>query len=615
MPKIASAQPAAGESLSVGQVLLRYLALEGVDHIFGIPGGALTIMMELVKNQRDRFKYVICRHETGAAYMADGYYRATGRPGVVMVTSGPGATNALTGTMNADNSGSAVFTLTGEVNEQFFGKGYLQEGLDARLDINAIYQAASAYSAVLVDQSDAQALIAQSLRNAMSIPRRAAHLSMPNNVMGETMSSVYIPADPAVYRATPQGVPHKQVHRALDMILAAKRPLILLGAGCREAFRDRGSGALLVDFVERYGIPVMTTADGKGVFPEKHDLSLRVYGIADCMWPQFWLQQAPGSPPYDALLVLGSSLGELSTNMWHPMLMPQGPFIQVDLDQRVIGRAFDVALGIVAEVGAFVEVLSEMSARCPPDAAAVEERKALVARIKKTQSPFIDPGQYASDASPIEPAALVRVLQQSLTDDAMILIDAGNCVGWSAHYFAIDPPQEIHSCLSMGPMGFAVGAVVGAKIGAPQRTCLALVGDGAFMMHGAEVSTASRYKVGAIWIVLCDDNLNMVSQGEAFFFPDKQDPDIWTELYALGNTNLELFAKSMGADAYRVDSPREMQRIMPIAINLANTEGRPQVVIAHIDRKSIPPYYNPQYLPPRPPAPPSPPTIGKGTES
>ena len=174
---------------TVGQLLLRYLALEGVDKVFGIPGGSLMNLLVEFKNQRDTIDYVVCRHETGAAYIADGYYRATGKLGVVMVTSGPGATNAVTGAMNAQNGGSAMLVITGEVNEQFFGKGALQEGLDSELDVNAIYKASGCYSAELTDQSEAQTLIEQALRDALGIPRGMAHLSVPNNVTAEIVTT------------------------------------------------------------------------------------------------------------------------------------------------------------------------------------------------------------------------------------------------------------------------------------------------------------------------------------------------------------------------------------------------------------------------------------------
>ena len=170
----------------------------------------------------------------------------------------------------------------------------------------------------------------------------------------------------------------------------------------------------------------------------------------------------------------------------------------------------------------------------------------------------------------------MRVLQQTLPRDAIILLDAGNCVSWGIHYFEVSPPGQIHSSLAMGPMGFAVGAVVGAKIGRPDKTSLALVGDGAFMMHGAEVSTAAAHGAGAIWVVLHDNNLLMVSQGENYFFPD---PTVWPKMYRLGTPDLAKFAEGLGADAYTVSSPAELAALMPRVIIKAGVETKPQVIV------------------------------------
>ena len=223
-----------------------------------------------------------------------------------MVTSGPGATNALTGAMTAQNDGSGVLVITGEVAEQFFGKGALQEGVDTDLDIQAIYSAASVYSAEISDPSEAQTLIEQALRDAMTIPRGMAHIALPNNIpMEPAPSPILIPNSPANYRATPAGADHNAVAQAVQQLTSCKRPLIFLGSGCRDALRDKNILDRLVIFTETYGIPVMTTPDGKGVFPEGNSLSLRVYGFASNTWGPLWMQQT--GTPYDGLLVLGTS--------------------------------------------------------------------------------------------------------------------------------------------------------------------------------------------------------------------------------------------------------------------------------------------------------------------
>src|SRR5262249_32153666 len=153
------------EQITVSQCLLKYLALEGVEKIFGIPGGALQYVLDELRKQQGRFKYVIFRQEAGAAYMADGYARVTGKLGVVLVTSGPGATNALTGAVNAQCSNSSVLVISGEVPEEDYGKGYLQEGTDAGLDVNAVYRSACQYTAVISSPRDFQTLFAQAIRS------------------------------------------------------------------------------------------------------------------------------------------------------------------------------------------------------------------------------------------------------------------------------------------------------------------------------------------------------------------------------------------------------------------------------------------------------------------
>ena len=572
---------------TVAQVLLRYLALEGVHKVFGIPGAGLANLLVEFKNQRETFDYVICRHETGAAYIADGYYRATGKLGVVMVTSGPGATNALTGVMNADTDGSSILAITGEVVESGFGKGPLQEGVDSGLDVDLVYKSAVVYSSEVSDQSEFQALIEQALRDALSLPRRAAHISFPANVPLETIPSIQLPLSPNNYRATPGGIQRDRVRLAMAQFLDTQRPLLFLGAGCREALRDEATLGALTRFAERYAIPVMTTPDGKGIFPESHSLSLRVYGFCSCLWAQQYMQQT--SPAYDGLMVIGSSLKGLSSYNFNPMLVPAGPFIQVDLNQHAIGRAFPISLGIVGEAGLCFHELDALSPEFPPDQAAVAARTAAIDAIKLTP-PFQQPGQYESDATPIQPAALVRVLQETLPPDSIVILDAGNPVSWGIHYFVASPPQQIHSSLAMGPMGFAVGAVVGAKMGRPDKTCVALVGDGAFMMHGSEISTAAAHGAGAIWVVFHDNDLHMVSQGENYYFPD---PTVWPKMYRLGTPDLAKFAEGLGADAYTIHSPAELAALMPQIIAKANSDGKPQVIVAEIDSAALSPYFYP----------------------
>lgn len=585
---------AASTKPSAADQLLDYLVLEDATTIFGVPGAGIMHLLQRI-HVRSEFTYIVSRHESGAAYMADGFYRATAKPGVVLVTSGPGATNALTGTMNAQFDGSAVLTLTGEVSEQFLGRGYLQEGSDCGLNVRDVYAAATRYSADIVDASSLPILVEQALRSMLSIPRRAVHLSIADNVAAaDARTDLYIskrpPASPGAYRSLPECASEQAVRRALAVLSSAKRPLILLGNGCWEALRDPATARALRCLVEWWNIPVITTSDGKGVFPETHPLSMRAYGFAGCLWPQYWMiDPATKGAAHDALLVIGSSLGELATYKWNPMLVPNGPLLQVDIDQSVIGRGFPVTDGIVAEAGGFIRALWDQAPAWPRDAEAVAARGKEIAAIKAQHSPVVPPSDDARSTGLLHPAALCQLLNDHLPDGAMVFVDSGNCVGWSMHYMEVREGQEMHTALAMGPMGFAVCAVVGARCGRPDRVCVALAGDGALLMHLGEIGTAAANNIGAIWVVLNDDDLSMVSQGMDKFMPT---PTPYS--YPLGKPDLRKVAEGLGADAYEVAAPADFESVWQAALRGA-AAGRPQVIVAKLDPKPAPPYWSPPF--------------------
>jgi acetolactate synthase-1/2/3 large subunit len=549
--------------------------------------------MNALKNQQD-IDYVICRHETGAAYMADGYARAGGGLGVVMTTSGPGATNAVTGAMNAQAANSSVLVITGEVPEKYFGQGYLQEGADAKLDITSIFRNSVQSSDMISNQSNFQTLFQQALRNALSLPRRSAHISLPNDVAGTPLSNVPASVKPNTYRALAACTDAKAVAATLHELVHAERPLIFLGNGSRDALADPQRLKAFTHFVERFGIPVMTTPNAKGVFPETHEWSLRNYGMCGSAWTQTYMKPPTDPDHMDTLVVLGSTLGELATSvvasdLYSRTLSPRKHFVQIDLDSSVIGRDFPITRGVVAEIAATLDELCAQSERLMPDDHQVKARKAAIAAIKQANPPWSDPAGRDSTSAPVHPAAMIRIINE-LVKDGEVFIDAGNCVGWSLNNLVVDAPLRYQSALAMGPMGFAVAAVVGAKMASPDKPCVAIVGDGAFMMHGAEISTAAQNGVGAIWVVLNDNDLAMVSQGMAQLLPPAA---AWTDYYKLGAPDLVKFAEGLGAQAVAITPDQgtsALAEALSNALASAQSTRRPQVIVVHIDTKPAPPY-------------------------
>jgi acetolactate synthase I/II/III large subunit len=605
------------QNVTVAQLLLDYLQLEGVSKVFGIPGGALKNVLNTIANQ-SAIEFVVCRQETGAAYIAEGYARLSGKPGVVMATSGPGSTNALTGVMNAHVNRSSVVFVSGEVPEQLWGKGFLQEGVDADVDVNAIYDAATAFSTIITHENNFQELFTMALRAAMSQPCQTVHVSLPDDIAsnkpyvlsatGTPQYQVNFPVAASVYRTVPQSRDPEGAQAAFNALIQANRPVLFLGNGCRTALQDAARLKALTAFVEKLQIPVMTTPDAKGIFPESHPLSLRNYGMAACSWA---VSYADG-PSHDAVLIIASALKELATCaitqgqgavnevvFWDSALIPAngGPVIQVDLDQHAIGRAFPIAQGVVAEAGLFIDDLCAQAAGLNPDpvlAAKIADRFEVLAELKVNQPAIDNVANYQSDAAPIFPEAAMRIINEVAPKGANLFVDAGNCVGWCLNYLSVDPPSTIHSSLDMGPMGWACGAVVGAKFAVPDAPCIAVTGDGAFLMNGPEVATAAAHNLGAIWIVLNDNDLHMVAQGMAFLYSE---PGLFTDRYRLGSPDIAKFAEALGADTYNVNSTALFRQALQTALSQSQLNKRPQVISLGINPAPLPPYYVRQYQP------------------
>jgi acetolactate synthase-1/2/3 large subunit len=572
---------------NVAQLLLRYLDIENVSNIFGVPGVAVSYLLYELKLQQDKFTYHICRHETGASYMADGYSRVTGKLGVVLVSSGPGATNALTGAATAQACGSSQLLISGEVARNAFGRGGFQEGIDSTLNVDAIYRNADHYSAVISDPSNFQTLFAKALRVAMSRPGNAVHISLPQDVGGETVKlDIDIPIAPQNYRAVPKCSDIEAAKQVIAILAGAQKPLLFVGNGCRDALLpttgmspERRTAtidrmALFQQLIEKFAVPVITSPNGKGIFPESHPLSLRNYGFGGGDWGTAYI--SPDAPDdivelqYDALVILGSSLGQKTTNDWDPCLMPHGPIVQVDLDQRVIGRGYPIELGVVAEIGSFIDDLIRCGDSVNPNGPVVLKRRELLRAIK-TMPPAPPPTTPE--------AKLADCISDLLPPGAQVFIDATSCGLASIRYLTIDPPTQVHNAFVMEPMGWAPAAVVGAAIGAPDSVCISISGDGGFMMNGNEVSTAARYNVGAIWVVFSNNVLAVVEDLLAKEFGGEG----WKGLYQLGSPDLATVARGLGADAFEASSIAALREAFATALGNVRMFKRPQVIVVTLN--------------------------------
>jgi len=554
------------------EVLLRYLEGEGVTCVFGIPGGPLMPFYEALA-ARQKIRPILARHEEGAAFMADGYARVSGRLGVCCATTGPGATNALTGIACARRDSVPVLLLTAQIATAAFGKGAAQESSPFGIDTVDLYKSVTKASVLLIAAEKTPDMARHLLRAAQSGRPGPIHLSLPADLMKRP-----VPADirtTAQYRPQHELFDRKAVKEAAGLLLRARRPAILAGYGVHlaRAYPE------LRNLAERLRLPVATTQKGKSVFPEDHVLSLGVFGFAGS--PQ--AEAALLSPDTDLLLAIGTSLGELATHGWDPRLAADRKLLQIDVDPGEIGKNYPVDVGLLGDARrVLTELLYQVERDVrwmdnPPD---LEYRLSAV-RVGKATNPRVLEAEKWDDASvPLKPQRVVSELRRALPDDAILFSDIGNSMAWALHYYITRQPGTFFVNMGFGAMGHGVAAPIGGKIAAPDRPVAALVGDAAFAMNGMEVHTAVENKVPVIWVVMNNGGHGMVRLGEKRQFGGRLDTASFSQ-----PLDVAKMAEAMGALAFLAERPGDVEN----AVHQALAAQHPAVIDVRIDPAEEPP--------------------------
>ncbi|AKJ00255.1 acetolactate synthase-1/2/3 large subunit [Archangium gephyra] len=567
------------EELTVAEALLAHLEAEQVDAVFGIPGGNIAPLVQALRRQ-SRIRFIIGSHEGGSAFMADGYARATGKLGVCAVTAGPGATNAMTGVASAHLDQVPVLTISGQVSTERFGLGAIQESTDeGGINTGEMFRHCTASSTTIVDARSFPRLLERALKTAHAVPHGAVHVSIPTNIARQKLAKVNVPSAPGAWKSTLPAAPASEVYTAFELLRHAKRPLVYLGSGAREALESRG--AEFAALVRRYCIPVATSLRGKGLFSEEDPLSLGVLGIAGSKRAEQYLAEG-----VDVLMVLGSRLGEWATKSFSTLFETAHTVIQVDATPSVIGQFLQVNLPIVADVGSVVAGMVEFGhGSTPGNEAHVRERRQHLNTLNlahRAAAPVLP------EDGPLKPQHVMEELNPHLHANTDLYVDMGNCTGWATHCLRITPPARVFYPCGLSSMGWSMGAVIGGKVGKPENTAIALTGDGSFLMNGTELVTAVRYGVGAVYIVLNDNYLGMVNHGEHAQSGGEYELD--DPYFSLGDPDLVKFSESLGARAYEVTKPGQLAELLPEVLKRADEERRPQVLVCRIDYREVPPY-------------------------
>lgn len=520
----------------IAEVLLRHR----IDRVFGIPGGTISPVFDALYGVG--IELVTCQHETMAVYAAAGYARATGSPGVVAVTSGPGALNALTGLAAAGRDELPVLVLSGEPDIRNFGRSPLQDGSASGLDLMTMVRPLTKYAELAMRPERAPTIVDQALSVINQQPHGAAFISLPVNL---THSSVLPGRMPSLISRglEPDLATCRQIANMLGGTSnGAIRTAIMLGVGAKRA----GVGQLVLEIAETMRIPVFTDIEGKGVFPESHPLSLGVFGVGNRGNAHAYMAE-----PVDLLLTIGCRFDDTTTAGYAEVLRPEyGQLIQIDHDPNRIGRSYPPDLSMCADLGRTLQLIQELLPTPTPQLLVQRDR------AMRAYPPRPQPRPDFDSLAPHNPHLIAPALREVVGADASFVCDIGNHMLFTAQNLAVDTADGFWVSLGLGGMGSGIGTAVGMQLAYGHlRQVVCVCGDGSMMMSGSELATCARYGIPLTVIVFNDRQLGMVNQGFKSVYgraPDSQTPDV----------DFANFGRSLGLNAERLDNLADLPAII-----------------------------------------------------
>jgi acetolactate synthase-1/2/3 large subunit len=490
-----------GARRPVPDVLIDYLLNEEVDTVFGIPGGAIIPVLAAIE-RAPGMRFVLAKHEGGAAFMADCYARVGGKTGVCLATTGPGATNLLTGVAAAYVDSVPLLVLTGMNPVPTWGMGDFQESSVYGVDTVGLFRHVTKQSDVVVSEKVMQPLLRRAFAVANSGRPGPVHLAIPRDVLARSVCPDLWP--PQTYRCVPPAAGADEVSRVAHALRHADRPLMLIGSGT-----SCDAAKALAAISNELAVPMIATPRAKGLFS---DCSARYYlgtmGIAASARVDHFL----ATSGCDLVLSIGAGFGSYATNSWDPGLR-QGRMIQVNIDAEAIGRVYPVDLGIVSDAGVFVHALKRALMTHPAPGTGVADRG------ERTQwlVPYLAipawcwPRDEASCANrPLSPIEIIRSVDRAVPEGGIIMVDSGSMLLWATHYLPEIRSRRFIGVWGSASMGHVTAGAIGARFAAPERAVLALVGDGCFLMNGMEIATAAEWRLPIVWVVNANAQLGMI---------------------------------------------------------------------------------------------------------
>ena len=538
------------------QALVDSLAKAGTEILFGYPGGqALDIFNCLPEAP---FQFVLGRHEQGCVHMADGYARSTGKPGVCLVTSGPGATNTITGLATANIDGVPLVVITGQVSLPLIGTDAFQEA-----DTTGIARGVSKHCFLVKSADEIPETVAEAFYIATHGKPGPVVIDIPKNCQ-QALTGAQYPERVSLRAYHPESAATTaQLNRLAKLVNEAKRPVIYAGGGVIAAGAAKDVSAL----AHRAGIPVATTLMGLGSFDEHDSLSLRMAGMHGTPAANWAMNEA------DLIVALGVRFSDRVTGKISKYA-PHAKIVHVDCDPASIGKNVTPALGIVADVkDVLTTVLSRVKSATHPE---------WIAKIdgwKKSHPVSWKP----MHPNVIMPQAVMEAIDKATKGRAVMVTDVGQHQMWAAQHFRYSIPRHFLTSGGMGTMGFGIPAAIGAAIARPDHKTVAVCGDGGAQMTFEEVVVAVEHKLPVTFVVINNGCLGMVRQWQELFYGKNYSGSILTVKGRTANERLEQdlkyeylpdfvkLAQAHGAEAYRVIDPAKLDATIAKAIRSPRT--------------------------------------------
>ncbi len=507
--------------------LIRALIAEGTDTVFGYPGGQVLPVYDALYDYTDSLKHILVRHEQGAAHAAEGYARATGRAGVVIVTSGPGATNVITGLSDAMMDSTPLVVITGQVGTQYLGSDAFQE-----TDVIAITQPVTKWSLQVRRAKDINNAIARAFFIARSGRPGPVVLDISRDAQIGLVDEPYRPINYIrSYNPSPIADPQK-LQAAAEIINSARRPMILAGQGVAISGAERQ----LMEFAEKAQIPVATTLLGLSVVPSDHPLYKGMLGMHGNIGPNMATNRA------DVIIGIGMRFDDRVTGI-ASAYAPEAKIIHIDIDASEFDKVVPSAIALHSDAAKALDSLMPLIDR-------VDERKEWLKFFddckKREEDTVIKAELHRSNDSLMTMGEVVRAVSEATGNKAIAVTDVGQNQMMSARYFRFRQSRSFISSGGLGTMGFGLPAAIGAKIGRPDRTVVAFMGDGGFQMTMQELATIMQYGVNLKMVVMDNNYLGNVRQWQNLFYHQRfsqtplLNPDFITIARAYGIEGMDI---------------------------------------------------------------------------